>query len=440
MVGPRRSSVAPLALAILLCAPRVGAQPQVTEERPASATPVTLNEAVMRALARNPTYATALLEARRADAVVSETKAAWLPTVYGYGGVTHLDGNRIEGGNLVLAQNELAANLTVTVPLVMTRQWLTTAESRMSADATRATSADARRLVAYATGQAYLAVYAQRLVIEVDETARDNARSHAAYTHQRYAGGVGNSIDEVRAIQEAATDEALVQQAYALLVSDQEALGIVAGAEQPLDTAQEPILGDPPSLQEALDLAVHRPDVEALDARSRAARKTVDDDWSDYAPYLTGVAQPFYQNPATPTVPLGGYSLELLVTVPLYDGGLRYGQHAERANLRGEASVALDAGLRQARSDVRTAFEAMRRADEALRSSREAQQYARKALDLANAAYRAGAATNIEVIDAERQARDAATQAEMAADGARQARLSLLVAADLFPGRRVSPS
>ena len=102
--------------------------------------------------------------------------------------------------------------------------------------------------------------------------------------------------------------------------------------------------------------------------------------------------------------------------------------------------MALDAGVRQARSDVRTAFEAMRRADEALRSSREAEQYARKALDLANVAYRAGAATNIEVIDAERQARDAATQAEMAADGARQARLSLLVAADLFPGRSARPS
>ena len=187
----------------------------------------------------------------------------------------------------------------------------------MGADATRTTSADVRRLVAYSTGQAYLAVYAQKLVIEVDETARDNARSHAAYTHQRYAGGVGNSIDEVRAIQEAASDEALVQQAYALLASDQEALGIVAGLDQPLDAAQEPVLADPPSLQEALDLAVHRPDVEALDLRSRAARKTVDDDWSDFAPYLSGVAQPFYQNPATPTVPLGGYSLGLLLTVKL---------------------------------------------------------------------------------------------------------------------------
>ena len=82
-----------------------------------------------------------------------------------------------------------------------------------------------RRTVSYATGQAYLAVYAEKFVIEVDERARDTARSHAAYAHKRYAGGVGNRIDEVRALQEVATDEALVQQAYAQLASVEEALG-----------------------------------------------------------------------------------------------------------------------------------------------------------------------------------------------------------------------
>jgi outer membrane protein TolC len=435
----------PVGWAVFLSASLASAQ-GVGPDSPAPADPatpairVTLNDAVAAALARNPTYATALLEVRRADAVVRETKAAWLPTVYGYGSVTHLDGNRVESGNVILAQNELTANVTVTVPLVMTRQWLTTEESRMGADATRATSADVRRLVAYATGQAYLAVYAQKLVIDVDERARDTARSHAAYAHQRYVGGVGNSIDEVRAVQEAATDDALVQQAHALLTSDREALGILVGAEGPLDTADEPTLAEPPSLQQALGLAALRPDVVALDLRSQATRKTVDDDWSDYAPTLVGVAQPFYQNPATPTLPLSGYSLALLLTVPLYDGGLRDGQHEQRSTSRDEASVAYDAGLRQARSDVRAAFEAMRRADDALRSARDAAKLARQALDLANVAYRGGATTNIEVIDAERQARDAATYAELAADTARQARLTMLTATDRFPERTRNPT
>jgi outer membrane protein TolC len=393
----------------------------------------TLREAIDRALAKNPTFEKALLEIRRADAVVRETKAAWLPTLYGYGGLSHLDGNRIEAGTTILAQNELSANLTLTVPLLMTRQWLTSQESRLGADAIRATSADVRRTVSYATGQAYLAVYAQKFVIEVDERARDTAKSHADYAHQRFVGGVGNRIDEVRAAQEVATNEALVQQAYSQLAAAEEALGILAGADGPLDTVEDATLPMPPSLKDGLDAAERRADVVALDVHLQATDKTVRDNWSDYAPYLVGVAQPFYQNPPTPTLPLTGYEVELLLTVPLYDGGLRYGQHDEREALRDEARVAYEAGLRQARSDVRVAFEAMRRADDSLRSSRDAANFANQALELANMAYRAGAVTNIEVIDAERQARDAGTQAEVAADAARQARLTMLTATGRFP-------
>jgi outer membrane protein TolC len=421
-------------LSTLLSTTVAWGQTPASPESPAGAPArVTLQDAIARALAKNPTYATALLEVRRAEAVVRETKAAWLPTLYGNGTFTHLDHDRLEAGVVILAQNELAANLTLTVPLVMTRQWLTTEESRMNADATAATSADVRRTVAYATGQAYLAVYAQKLVIEVDVRARDTAKSHADYAHQRYVGGVGNRIDEVRAVQEVATDEALVQQAYAQLASAQEALGILVGSEGPLDTADDATLAAPPSLTEGLNEAARRTDVVALDAKLKAAGKTVRDDWSDYAPYLVGVAAPFYQNPPVPTIPLTGYQLELLLTVPLYDGGLRYGQHRERGALRDEAKVAYDAGLRQAKSDVRAAFETMRRADDALRSSRDAAKLAGEALELATTAYRAGAVTNIEVIDAERQARDAATQAEVAADQSRQARLTMLTATGRFP-------
>jgi outer membrane protein TolC len=409
-------------------------EPHLHSSLTTPASRVTLQDAIARALAKNPTYATALIEIRRAEALVRESKAAWLPTLYGNGGFTHLDGNRVDQGVVVVSQNELAANLTLTVPLVMTRQWLTTEESRMNADATAATSADVRRTVAYATGQAYLAVYAQKFVIEVDERARDTAKSHADYAHQRYAGGVGNRIDEVRAVQEVATDEALVQQAYSQLAAAEEALGILAGSEGPLDTSEDATLAEPPSLAQGLDAAAHRTDVLALDARLKAAHKTVRDDWSDYAPYLVGVAEPFYQNPPIiPTIPEKGYQLELLLTVPLYDGGLRYGQHKERDALHDEARVAYEAGLRQARSDVRAAFEAMRRADDGLRSSRDAARFAHEALELANTAYHAGAVTNIEVIDAERQARDAETQAEVAADQSRQARLTMLTATGRFP-------
>jgi outer membrane protein len=146
-----------------------------------------------------------------------------------------------------------------------------------------------------------------------------------------------------------------------------------------------------------------------------------------------GTFMPFYQAPPTPTIPETGWQAQLLLTIPLYDGGLRYGQESERDVTRQEARASLDAVSRQARSDVRVAFEEIKRADAALVAAGNAARLAEAALQMANTAYRAGAYTNLEVIDAERTARDAATAVAVAEDGARQARLDALSASGRFP-------
>jgi outer membrane protein TolC len=149
--------------------------------------------------------------------------------------------------------------------------------------------------------------------------------------------------------------------------------------------------------------------------------------------HLSIVACPFYQNPGVPTVPPTGWQAQLVLAVPIYDGGLRYGQEHERVALADEAHLDVEATVRQARSDVRAAFEEMRDADVALDQAHQSDLFAVKTLLLATAAYRGGATTNLEVIDAERQARDAEAQAVIAEDAARQARLDLLAAAGRFP-------
>jgi outer membrane protein TolC len=149
--------------------------------------------------------------------------------------------------------------------------------------------------------------------------------------------------------------------------------------------------------------------------------------------YLTGSFQTFLQDPASATNPVAGWQAQLALTIPFYDGGLRYGQADERAALLSVAQAQLEGARRQARSDVRAAFEAVRCAEAASRAAREAARLAEEALSLATQAYQAGASTNIEVIDAERRARDAQTTAVIADDTARQARLDLLAATGRFP-------
>jgi outer membrane protein TolC len=178
---------------------------------------------------------------------------------------------------------------------------------------------------------------------------------------------------------------------------------------------------------------VRRPDVREAQSRSEAAHHVTRDSYTDYLPLLTGIFAPFYQNPPSLTVPRTGWQAQLLLTVPLFDGGLRYGQRRERSAFERQARAQLEATLRQARSEVRVAFEAVREADHANAFAHEAAKLAKEALDLAATAYRAGTATNLELIDAQRHARDAAAQAALAEDSARQARLELLVSTGRFP-------
>jgi outer membrane protein TolC len=410
------------------------AQPELPKLQPEVGAPPTidLKGAVANALARNPTNIVAQAEIRRAEAIVLETRSNALPTLFGTGTFTQLDGARVYQGSVVTPATTLNGTATLTVPLVVPKPWAQWSQSKDAITVARASADDVRRTLAVSVARAYLAVVAQKRVIDAATRARDTDRAHYLYAKTRFEGGIGNRIDEVRAEQQLQSDEANVLVQQTNLTRYREALGVLVGAGGPLD-AQEPVLQPPADPAQAMRDAEHRTDVVAATTHLEATAHAVRDSWTDYSPYLAGVFAPFVQTPATLTVPTSGWQAQLVLTVPFYDGGLRYGQERERSISRDEAQATLDQTLRQARSDVRTAFDELRRADAALASTRDAARLAESALDLANVAYRAGAYTNIEVIDAERTARDAETAVAVAEDSARQARIDLLAATGRFP-------
>jgi outer membrane protein TolC len=412
-------------------APEQPALPQVELEATTAPT-VGLARAVQMALERNPTALVAQDEIRRAEALVAQARANSLPTLTGTGTFVQLDSPRALGGFVSQPQSSLLLSATLSVPLVVPKPWAQWSQSKDQIETARASSADVRRTVAVAVARAYLAIVAQKRVIDAATRARDADKAHFDYAHQRFVGGVGNHIDEVRANQQLQSDEANVNQQLLNLAKYREALGVVVGVGGPLD-AGEPNLEAPTDPTQAMRDAEHRTDVVAANAHLRATRHVVHDDWTDYSPYLTGLFTPFYSTPATISYPRTGWQAELVLTIPFFDGGLRYGQEKERSVARDEAQAQLDGLLRQARSDVRAAFEEIRRSDAALAAARQAAQLAQNARELATIAYRGGAYTNIEVIDAERTARDAETAVAVAEDNARQARLDMLAATGRFP-------
>ncbi len=416
-----------------LAAMLLAASPDAPAEAPAPRR-YAFAQALERAAARHPSALSAQQDVLRAEALVRQIRAASLPTLTGNATAQFLDADRKQATTTVAAAQALSMNLTVGVPLVAVQRWMNWVHARDNAEVARVSAAEVRRTLLVVTARSYLTVVAQQRTVEVTDRAFRTAQAHYEYAHGRRQGGVGNRLDEVRAEQEVETTRAQAQVARAGLAKAQEALGVLLAEDGPVDAEQEVALADAPPVDEAVkDAPARRTDLKVLQARADAADALVKDGWADFMPTLTGAFVPFYQNPATTTLPTTGWQAQLVLSLPLYDGGLRYGQRDEREALQSQTRLAQEAALRQLGADVRAAVEVLKRADAALQAARRSALLAKETLELANKAYQAGATTNLEVIDAERRARDAETAATVAEDSARQARLDVLVASGRFP-------
>ena len=427
-------------------APGLQASAMPPPELPPAET-LTFDGAVEQALTRNPQLMVAVQELKRAQAVLEEARAPSLPTLTAGGSYTRVEQDRrlpgttapngtVTPGSIVVPADQVNANLLLTVPLVTPSRWVQWSHAKDNVTVARLSVDDVRRQLAFTTGRTYLAIIAQHRVVEVAVRARNAARAHYEFAHQRYVGGFGTRVDEVRAAQEVAADESQLQSSVTQLARLRESLGVLAGVDHPID-AQDVQLPVPPSMQDSLhDALTLRADVRLLHERLRAAKHQEKDNWADYTPALLGTLSPFAQWPATTSLPNYGFQAQLLLSWTIYDGGLRYGLGKERSTVAREAEANVQGEERQALSDVRTADEEVRRSNAALLAARDAARLAGESLSLVNLAYRAGASTNIEVIDAERAARDADTSVAVAEDAWRQATLDLLIASGRFPAQK----
>jgi len=108
--------------------------------------------------------------------------------------------------------------------------------------------------VALGAARAWLAVLAQRRVVVAATTARDAARAHLDYAHERFAGRCGHPIDELRAAQELSVSTTQLETAQGALVRAQESLGVLVGGDEPLDTlSEEPDFTAPTGVDQALE-------------------------------------------------------------------------------------------------------------------------------------------------------------------------------------------
>lgn len=417
------------ALASLVFASYTFAQPPQLAER------VTFAEAVSRAIERNPSTAVAAAGILRAQALLSQARSNTRLQVTGNATSTTLNRGVKFEDTTVTPRSSVTGSLDIRMPLYAPALWAQRAEATEATEVAGLDAAETRRQTAMATADAYLTILARRRVVEANVRARDTARAHVDLATELEQRGSGSRLNRLRAQQELSNDEGLIESARLEVYRAQEALGVLLAADGPLDAADEPTFtpSAPESAADAQALRTTRTDLRLFDAQALAAEHVLSDASKSRLPVFDGIFQPQTTYPSQFFTPANSWRLLLQVNVPIFDSGSRAADRVLRRSSLDVSRANLAGALTAASSEVRTAREAVASGERELASVQAAASQAQEVVNIVNISFRAGAATNIEVIDAERTARDADTSVAVAEDTLRRARFELLNALGQFP-------
>ncbi|HEY2904998.1 MAG TPA: TolC family protein [Vicinamibacterales bacterium] len=399
---------------------------------------ITFADAVARAIQKNPTMAIAAADILRAEGLLRQARAATLLQVTGNVTTTTLNRDVEFQGATVTPQNQLAASLTADMPVVNAAAWARRAQAQDEQHVAELNLADVRRQIATTTADAYLAVFAARRVLDANVRARDTAKAHFDLASELEQRGTGSHVNTLRAQQQWTSDETIVETARLSMYLAQEALGVLIVIDGPVDAADEPTFEVPAADSVTtggtnVASVFSRTDLRLFAAEQQAATRVVRDSTKDYFPSLDAIFQPQTTYPAQFFVPQNSWRFLLQANVPIFDSGLRAGLKIQRQAALDQATATLAGAVTTAASQVRAAREAVASSERVLASARAAADQAQQVVSITNVSFRVGRATSIEVIDAERSARDNDTAAAVAEDRLRRAQLDLLIALGQFP-------
>jgi outer membrane protein TolC len=402
---------------------------------------ITFEQAIDRAVRNNPSIAIAAAGILRAEGLLRQARSAIRPQVTGTVVTTTLNTGVEFQGAVVTPRDQLAASLTVDVPIVAAAAWARRAQAADNRQVAELSAADIRRQISLATADAYLTIIAGRRGVETTTRSREVARAHYDLANELEQRGTGSHLNALRAQQQWSTDEVLLESAVLALYRAQEALGVLVVADGPVDATDEPSFELPPDAAAvanqsgnlAPSLLPLRTDLRLFAGQVRAAERVVRDSSRDYWPTLDVLFVPQSTYPSQFFVPANSWRLLLQANVPIFDSGQRASLKLQRQASLDTAAATLRGAVTDASSQVRTAREAVASGVRSLNAARLAAEQAQQVVNIVNVSFRAGASTNIEVIDAERSARDADTAVAVAEDTLRRARLDLLVALGRFP-------
>lgn len=265
---------------------------------------------------------------------------------------------------------------------------------------------NARDLIVLAVGGSYLQLTATRARLQASQAEVEYDKSVFNRARDQYSAGLAAKLDATRAEVQLETEE---QRSISLQADvDTQSLRLARLIGLPLGQkfvasdvyGFQPVTGF--TLDTALDRAMHRrQDLQAAASSVKAADAAVKAARSERLPLISIHADAGVAGTAPTLTSLGVYSVQGIVTVPVYNGGRIAGDEKQADAARTQRRAEYEDARAQVDQDVRQAFIQLNAAESQVHVAGRNQTLAHESLTQSVDRFLAGVTDTVEVVQAE---------------------------------------
>jgi outer membrane protein TolC len=370
-------------------------------------------DAVALSRARSTDIATAVAEVRRAEAQTRTALAAVLPTLNGSVSYPHqfiTKDTTILGApgdpprTITSPQSDyLNGSLVLSQSVIKLQAWHSIKTGKENEKAARLSVEDSQRIVTLAVATAIVGVVAAERVAELNRIGLRTALERGELTAKKRALGVGTGLDVLRADQDVSSSRATIVSGDEALRKAREALGLALGLPEQVGVAKsiqiDAVTAEAERSCPRLKDLNERADIAAAQQRAVVAERNVANVERSFLPTLNAQS-----TLATTTAEIGSgtprttWNITAVLSIPIWDGGARYGALRSARALREEATLQVEAARRGATVGIEQARRGISVAEAALDVARQARKLAAGVDQLTQTAYRAGQGTSLELV------------------------------------------
>jgi multidrug efflux system outer membrane protein len=297
--------------------------------------------------------------------------------------------------------NVLGGQIGLVQPVFAPRAWYAVGTARRAEAAAQMTLEDQKRILATNVAGALVAEIAAERVAELNRIGLRQALERLALAHRREELGSGSRLDVVRAEQDLDAARAAVITGDESARQGREALGLALGLSEQVGAAPglniDGLVKDTGTGCKLVGTMDERADLRALSTGIDIAARGVKDVWYQFLPTVTLQSALASSNDPLAS-PSTTWNIQGVLTIPIWDGGARYGARRRAEAAKDEADQNLTAARRQVVIQIEQARRAVLVATDSRKVAVDAEIHAREVDHMTQVGFLTGQGTSLDLV------------------------------------------